>query len=299
MPERPLATGIFLVTLAGVGGVAAVFTQREVWCRFACPLGNLSACYSVPATVHVHANPMICASQCKTHECYKGSPAEPGCPMFLHPLYLKEAHFCKLCMSCVRNCPNGSAKLWLRPPLLDVWSLAELNPGLVPLALTIFLVAPLVLAGGRPGTGLDGFGAFTGLMVLLCTLGLLLHHALPRWLSVNEDRMPATRVAFALSIVAWGPLMAFHLGNVPGLAALSVRGGVHDVWASLWSASGMPVLPALQLVAIVGSSAAAGIVLWRIRVRSEREQPGAPVHGWWAVGAVGLLYTVFSAGLVV
>jgi polyferredoxin len=280
MPERPVATGIFLVSLIVLAVAAAAVTKGEVWCRFACPLGNMSACYSVPATMHVHANPMICQSQCKTHECYKGTPEEAGCPVFLHPLYVKDSHFCKMCMACVRNCPNDSAKLWIRPPLQDMWSLAELNPQLVPLALTIFLLAPLMLSGA------DDTLVYTGLTLLLFALVVPLRWLIHRSLTVDELTMPAVRTCFALALLAWGPLMAFHLANIPGLGAMHVHNEVHQ--ASMIT---LPLLPTLQLLAIVFAGLAAGAVLGRIRAK-------AGVGRWWPVHLIVLLYLSISAWLV-
>jgi polyferredoxin len=280
MPDRPVATGIFLIALMALAVAGAAFTRGEVWCRFACPLGNMSACYSVPATMHVHANPMICQSQCKTHECYKGTDDEAGCPVFLHPLYVKDAHFCKMCMACVRNCPNDSAKLWIRPPLQDLWSMAELNPQLVPLALTVFLLAPLLLS-----RIVDPWW-FTGLTVLLFGMVIPLRRLLERTLDVEGLTMPAVRVSFALALLGWGPLMAFHLAHIPGLDAMHVHNQVHS--ASMIT---LPLLPTLQLLAIVASGLATGAVLGRIRARTGAGR-------WWPIHALVLVYLVVSAWLV-
>ena len=280
MPQNPVATGIFLITLMGLALAIAAFTKGEVWCRFACPLGNMSACYSVPATLHVHANPMICQSQCKTHECYKGTTEESGCPVFLHPLYVKDSHFCKMCMACVRNCPNDSAKLWIRPPLQDMWSLAELNPQLVPLALTIFLLAPLMLSG------LGELWLYSGLTLVLFALVMPLRALICRALTVDGFVMPAVRVCFALALLAWGPLMAFHLANIPGLGGMHVHNELHQ--AAMVS---LPLLPTLQLTAILAAGLATGAVLGRIRAR-------AGAGRWWPIHLLVLLYLVTSAWLV-
>jgi hypothetical protein len=263
-----------------VAVAGAVSMRGEAWCRYACPLGNMAACYSVASTVHVHANPMICQSQCTTHECHKGSENERGCPVFLHPLYVKDSHFCKLCMACVRNCPNDSAKLWIRPPLQDVWSLAELNPQLLPLALTLFLLAPLLLAR------IDQPLTFTILAAGLLALVIPLRWALVRAVGRDGDPTAAFRVIFALGILAWGPLMAFHLGNVPGLPGMYVHNEVHQ--AGLVT---MSVLPALQIVAILGASLATVVVLGRIR---DRTRSGS----WWSIYLLVVAYVALSTWLI-
>jgi polyferredoxin len=289
-----MATGIFLATLAATAVAFCAVNDREVWCRYACPLGNLSACYSVSSTVHVHANPMICTSQCKTHECYKGSSEERGCPMYLHPLYLKDAHFCKLCLSCVRNCPNGSAQLWLRPPLQDVWTLGELNPALVPLAWSVVALTPVMLAG-RVGFAADVWG-FTLMSLLALAVAAGLHRWLPRWLSSGAEPLPAARTAFAVMILAWGPLMAFHLGNVPGLETLVVHGRSEAFLSTLVPATGIPVLLGLQLAVVAGASLAGGFALWRIRQGMDHDSVRR--RSWRALGASAMGYCALALALL-
>jgi len=183
-------------------------------------------------------------------------------------------------MACVRNCPNDSAKLWIRPPLQDVWSLAELNPQLVPIALTIFLLAPLMLSH------IGDSWLFTGLVLVLFAAVIPLRGILLRVLSDEGDPMPAIRTAFALAILAWGPLMAFHLGNIPGLADMHVHRGTHE--SSMISLS---LLPTVQLLAIFGASIATGAVLGRVRARSSGGR-------WWMIHLLVVVYIVLAAGLV-
>jgi hypothetical protein len=149
MPRTPAATGVFLIVLASFPAVMSMIYEREVWCRYLCPLGALSAGYAVPSPVVVHANQTVCASQCTTHDCSKGSACEAGCPVFLHPLYVRDAHFCKLCFSCLRNCRHQSAKLYVHLPLLDIWRRAELSATLIPFATITFFVALVMLASQK------------------------------------------------------------------------------------------------------------------------------------------------------
>lgn len=268
MPHRPAATGVFLLALAALAIGFALVTQREAWCRHACPLGNLSAGYSLAAPMHVHSNPLVCAGQCRTHECFKGSEREPGCPMSVHPLYLRDAHFCKLCLACLRSCPHGSARLWLRPPLQDIWSLGEVNPALAPLAFAVFLLAPVMLAGAvRPAVG-DSPLLYTTLAVSAFAMAAPLGALIDRGIARDDDSGPGARVAFSLLVVAWGPLVAFHLGNVPGLDLLTLQAEAVSPWVRLLPDDGLPVLATLRVIAV----AAAGLAgLWALG----RSLPGA------------------------
>ena len=138
MTSAPFATGILLLCLMSLPAFFCLLFQRETWCRYLCPLGSLAASYSISSTVQVHANPGVCASQCTTHDCFKGSSTEPGCPVFHHPLYARDAHLCKLCFTCLRSCPHQSARLYLHTPLQNLWRIGELGKALVPFALAVF-----------------------------------------------------------------------------------------------------------------------------------------------------------------
>ena len=146
MTENPRAAGFLLLALFAAAIASAVIWRRESWCRYLCPLGNLGAIYSLPAVLTVRSNPSVCATMCTTHECFKGSSTRPGCPVFHHPLYACEAHACKQCYECLRVCPHGSARLYLRLPFQSVWAQPEVGGALVPFALFLFFFAPAMLA---------------------------------------------------------------------------------------------------------------------------------------------------------
>ena len=213
---------------------SAVIWRRESWCRYLCPLGNLGAIYSLPAVLTVRSNPSVCATMCTTHECFKGSSTRPGCPVFHHPLYACEAHACKQCYECLRVCPHGSARLYLRLPFQSVWAQPEVGGALVPFALFLFFFAPAMLAsqGTTWAATHAGFLA-TALAALLAAVGA--RALLPRLLAAGPDPEPtlSTRVAFSLLVLAWGPAMSFQLGHIGALASLQLHALPGSVLAAL------------------------------------------------------------------
>lgn len=68
----------------------------------------------------LHGTPDICA-KCTTASCYKGTEKAPGCPIFEFPKTMSSSANCVLCGDCVKNCPNGSIQLTLRPPTKELW----------------------------------------------------------------------------------------------------------------------------------------------------------------------------------
>jgi transcriptional regulator with GAF, ATPase, and Fis domain/polyferredoxin len=299
MQRTPAATGVFLVVLAAFPAVLSVFYEREVWCRYLCPLGALSAGFAVPSPLVVHANQTVCASQCTTHECSKGSAGEAGCPVFLHPLYVRDAHFCKLCFSCLRSCRHQSAKLYVRLPLLDIWRRAELSPTLIPFATITFFVTLVMLASQKDAWGTRTAAGFTVAMLVAVCAGAALAALLPKLLCRNEDRTPASRAAFGLLVVAWGPLMAFHLQNVPGLDALSVRAAAGSALAALLPALNLPLLGALQVAAIGLAMLLALVSFPRIWRHVDQSVGHRAAWRWGVVGALAAAHLGVAAALVI
>ncbi len=299
MPQTPPATGVFLMVLASFPVVMGIFYEREVWCRYLCPLGALSAGYAVPSPVVVHANQTVCASQCTTHDCSKGSDREPGCPVFLHPLYVRDAHFCKLCFACVRSCRHQSAKLYLRLPLLDIWRRAELSPTLIPFATITFFVALVMLASQKNAWGTHTAAGFTAAMLAAVGAGIGLAALLPRLLCQNEDRTPASRAAFGLLVVAWGPLMAFHLENIPGLGALGIHAAAGSGLEGLAPALDLPLLGVLQLAVIGLATLLALLSFPRIWRHVDEAVGHRAVWRWSLVGVLAAAYLGVAASLAV
>ena len=299
MNRQPFGTGVLLLALMSAAAVFGLIYQRELWCRYLCPLGSLGASYAAAAPFQVRATASICAARCTTHECAKGTGSRPGCPVFHHPLFTRDAHFCKLCLECVRHCPNSSARLYLRPPLWNVWALSDLSSVPVPLALTAFLLSLLLLATYDPAWP-AGWTFFSAAVALTCGLVPALRRLLPRLLCRDADPDPGigARVAVALLILSWGPFMAFHLQHIPWLPDLRVQAMAGLRGAGNAAAPGLTLLALLQLAAIAIAAAFAAITLWRIGARFVRQGGRLSTWGWRTLQGGCLAYLAISVGLV-
>ena len=298
MTEHPFRTSILLLTLMIAAMLFSVLYKRDTWCRYLCPLGNLGATYAVSAMVYVRANPSVCATQCNTHECFKGSSTSRECPVFHHPLYARDGHFCKMCFSCLRSCPHGSANLYLRAPIQSVWHLGDLSSTLTPLALVGFFLA-MVLLGARSTVWLATPHRFTVAAVLAVIFAMALYTVLPRLLSREHYPDPAmvSRVALALFILGWGPLMAFHLHEVPGLTALQIRVVEESFWTPYLPITEVTVLLILQLAVIFLAAIFAIISLWKIWVRFTRQEVKSERWRWQILLGLCTLYLLTAVGL--
>ncbi|MHC4111196.1 MAG: cyclic nucleotide-binding domain-containing protein [Planctomycetota bacterium] len=297
MTSTPFATGILLLSLMSLPIFFCLIFQRETWCRYLCPLGSLAAGYSISATVQVHANPDVCASQCTTHECFKGSQTESACPVFHHPLYARDAHLCKLCFACLRSCPHQSAKVYLHPPLQNLWRLGELGKALSPVALVVFFLAIVMLSSHKLSWVANNV-RFTFLAGATMVLAFILHSGLAKLFDNDQDHALTNRVAFALLILAWGPFMAFHLNNVPELDAIFLQASDSSIMSSFFNAADISLLLILQFAAVIFASVCTAVCFWRIRIHQVRNNGKSSFWSWKFVTVLCAIYLLVTIALV-
>lgn len=118
--ESPRGSGTLLLLIT-IGVVfSGAFWERRTWCRYLCFLGGLSGNYSRAGILQLRGTKEICA-KCTSASCYKGTEKAEGCPMFEFPKTMEDNAECNFCGNCVKNCPNSSIKISLRPPTKELW----------------------------------------------------------------------------------------------------------------------------------------------------------------------------------
>ena len=287
MISNPVATGLLMLTLMGAATVFCLIYQRESWCRYACPLGGLGAGYSAGATIHVRANPNVCVTQCTTHECFKGTDVSPGCSVFHHPMYAGDGQYCKMCLKCLSACPHGSARLYLRPPLQGIWRVGSLSETLAPFALVLFFAFVVMLASHKSTWVADSIWWYTSVFLAAVCAGIGLHSLLRRLF--GDETGVVTSIASALFVLGAGPLMAFHLQNIPFLATVRISMPA-EVFGAVSGAVEIGLLEVLQFLAIMIAAGFATVAMWRIRVRILDR--GMAPWGWRLVDALAAVYLV-------
>ncbi|MCX7114146.1 MAG: 4Fe-4S binding protein [Proteobacteria bacterium] len=118
--DNPVGSGVLLLLLTTGVVASGAFFERRMFCRHLCFLGGLAGNYAQAGMVSLHGTPDICA-QCNTASCYKGTEIAPGCPIFEFPKTMQSSANCVLCGDCIKNCPNGSIQLTVRPPTTELW----------------------------------------------------------------------------------------------------------------------------------------------------------------------------------
>jgi len=138
MRNSPFNVGLLLLVVTLCSVFVSVVFERQSWCRYLCPLGGMTGVMERASAVELRANQNICASQCKSPECYFGNEKREGCPLGQVAPTLQSNLDCKLCGNCVKNCPHGAITLNLRIPGLELLAMQRTNTG------TAFLVISML-----------------------------------------------------------------------------------------------------------------------------------------------------------
>jgi polyferredoxin len=118
--ENPFGAGILMLALTTGVVVSGSFFERRTFCRHVCFLGGLSGNYARTGMLSLRGTPEICKT-CTAAACYKGTDKAPGCPLFEFPKTMTSNANCVMCADCIKNCPNDSIQLTVRPPTKELW----------------------------------------------------------------------------------------------------------------------------------------------------------------------------------
>jgi DNA-binding NtrC family response regulator len=299
MTTHPRATGFFLIALILIVVFFALIFERETWCRYCCPLGNFAGLFSLAATLFVRSNSNVCSTKCTTHNCHKGSDEVAACPVFHHPLYARNAHICKLCFNCLKSCPHGSARLYLRPPLVRIWQQLDIGGTIRFFALVCFFLAPCLLASKRIPL-LMGNGIFTVAVLACLGLAAVCRYTLPTLLFQDHElkQLRTTRLTLALLLLAWGPFMAFEVAHFPGFDTLFILTDQQSILTAVLPEHGVPLLALVQLGVIWFGALMAAVTLLGMGWRAQRERDRITGRNWYLVFGVCLFYPLLNSWIV-
>ncbi|MBI4650774.1 sigma 54-interacting transcriptional regulator [Candidatus Desantisbacteria bacterium] len=226
MSSSAFKTGMILLIIVSCAAITNIIFQRNTWCRYICPLGWFGGTLSLTSILELRSNPDICGNKCKTHDCYKGNEKIEGCPMFLHPQFIDNNQLCKLCLRCVRLCPNNSPKLNLRLPgrdITDTLNLGEKTSLLIPCLLS----APLSITIAKNITAHNTFLNFSLIFwTLPFILGFLIW--LLNFIFYGSDKKNGFQNFFNILNfyipIALAANLAIQLKFIPILAKINISG---------------------------------------------------------------------------
>lgn len=299
MTTNPRPTGFLLIALISLAVIFALIFERETWCRYLCPLGNFGGIFALSATLFVRSNPNVCSTKCTTHNCNKGSEEYPGCPVFHHPLYARNSHICKLCFTCLKSCPHGSARLYLRPPLVRIWQQLDIEETIGFFALVLFFLAPWMLASERIPIVLSGTAVSLAIIASFI-FAVICRRTLPTLLFGDDENklLGTSRIILVLLLLAWGPFAAFQYDHVFGLDTLFITSGEQNQLYHILPEKGIPLLSIIQLSAVWFATLLGVITLFGIGSRAEQGWSGIAVRNSYLVYGACLLYPLFASWII-
>jgi PAS domain S-box-containing protein len=299
MSVNPRATSLLLIAILSGAVCFSLIFDRETWCRYLCPLGNFFGLFSFPASIFIRSNPSVCSTKCSTHDCHVGSEQYDACPVFHHPLYARNANICKLCFNCLKSCPYGSARFYLRPPLVRTWQQKDISDTVGLFALVFFFLAPGLLASER-FEYLSGAFGFSIMVFFSLLLALASRYSLPPLLFYNDKlKLPrAIRLFLVMFILGWGPFAAYEISQVPGLDSLSIVAGQSDELAVALPAHGISLLVLAQLGAIWLGALLGAVTLVGMNWGRNRETSHISRRVWFLLVVICLCYPIICTWLI-
>jgi ferredoxin len=147
--RSPRVTAWIVLFFAAVAVAVGLFYERRSFCRYLCPIGGLIGIYSMTAPLELRAKD---GAACRNHhdkECYRGSTAARGCPMFEFPQTMDRNNYCTLCAECVKGCSRDNLTLRFRAFGKDLWAsgrrvLDESYLAVALVGLTLFVTAQML-----------------------------------------------------------------------------------------------------------------------------------------------------------
>jgi hypothetical protein len=234
------------------------------------------------AMLELRSTPQVCASQCQTFGCYKGSEAttvnfisalptegqaSDGCPLYSHPAQLQDNRDCMFCMTCLKTCPNRSAHFNLRFPATDI---IERHQETWPeIALLLLLLGGVLMHHSQTLLSWFGWGDLaidsdhllvaiplvTGLLSIPFVLTYLTHQItrffdpeMPTYKTVIYAYLPLT---LAANLVHYFPAMLTEAGDILPVLARNLGYSGLGLPSIIWDLSVAQFLQEMTLISIL------------------------------------------------
>lgn len=274
MRSSPLLTALWLICVTTAACITGIVFTRHTWCRHLCPLGGFVGMASVGGMLEVRSDAEVCLNKCNTFECYRGTSGIAGCPMSQHVPYVDNNIACKLCLNCIRNCPNGAVKLNLRIPAREVWHLVRVNQGFaVFIGVALGVLLPIMyfepLYKVWPP---DKWRLWFSLVFW----GAALVAGIITWYVVKPFQTRAAslkiKLIFALIPLVLSGYVIYQLHFIPGIASVMLDISYRPVGSGAMSLH-IPALTATRVFAALFGLILTGITTTMVLLRFGRKKP--------------------------
>jgi hypothetical protein len=302
MTHSPRATAVLLIAIVLCAMISGILYERRLWCRYLCPLGRLAAVFSSCACIEWRSNLSICNTICKTNQCFKGTEALNGCPVYQGPFSLKSNQNCILCGKCVKLCEHASPALNIRVPGHEIWAVIKPDTG-VSVFIPVILGTQFFRGLHRAhvfgsGSSMDSQWAFLAMLLMILTaVAFLFVHAAGE-MSFGPLRDPATGrkdlFCYALIPIAFAFEFGYHVetfysmtGHIFPVVGRQI--GYDLSFLDFTQALGSP-LPWQMLLLFIGT----GISIWiqgrLMKKHRESAEKGMRITNILPVGLLAVAY---------
>lgn len=125
---RPELTAWLALAMFFLAFTGALLFERRGFCRYGCLIGRVSGLYSLVASMEIRARDRhVCASSCRTRDCYNGNAHGYPCPTFQFLGGMRKNTYCIACGECIQTCPYDNVALRLRPFGADLRDVAPVR----------------------------------------------------------------------------------------------------------------------------------------------------------------------------
>jgi len=116
----PYATALLALLVVVLTTISLSLFERKAFCHYFCPVGRTIGAYAGIAPIVLRPiNQSIC-DECKTLECFHGTPEIESCPTFLVMGKMTQNTYCTSCGSCTQSCPTQNIHWQIRPVASEV-----------------------------------------------------------------------------------------------------------------------------------------------------------------------------------
>jgi polyferredoxin len=310
MPFSPRSTSLLLLFIAFFAVTSGLLFHRRAWCRFLCPLGNLTGILSRCSIMELRGNINVCNNECATHGCYVGEGKLAGCPMYEGPFSLQSNHHCILCGNCVKICTKQAPRLNLRLPGHELWTVLKPDHAMavfVPLLIgtqlfrglehsKLFIYIESVLDQHLAATALLLIGSIILTYLFVTAAGILTFTRLR-----DSSTSKANLMVYALLPLTFAFELGFQLKPLlerTGMLIPVLGRQIGFAWESLGMSTSPVMVKAIQIMIVLIGAVGSRTILNRLV--KQHEQDYSESKKWrllWPMLTVSLVYIyLFATG---
>jgi hypothetical protein len=181
--------------------------------------------------------------------------------------------------------------------LRSAWRLVSTESYIVPFALTVFFLSPILVLIQRGGAIADPLWLTIACWSSLAAAAIATPILRPAIQEGGRSTALAAAASCALLVLGWGPLMAYQMGHIPFFESLVIL-AEPSTWWSRWPGPAVSVMSIIRVAWVVFASALSATILWNANGVARKSGIDIRVSGWTLLIVVCTVYTFGMLWLV-